>query len=206
MRRFVLVVIAVTLLRGAAVHAANYVQTDGTVVDPILDTSGGTHSYSGNDLEGGEDLRSAILTHAQLTHADLTLADLTLADLNGAELANATLAGVRFGRKQPSQGIACPMGIQTRVSGGTASQPDGRGPDRRDTHGRHPNRRHTHRCKPASGIAAGRHAQPTGNQRGGGDRCEYLGGIGASPGRYRGQSFGYVRFVHRRGRRQYTGR
>ena len=42
MRRFVLVVIAVTLLRGAAVHAASYVQTDGTVVDPILDTSGAT--------------------------------------------------------------------------------------------------------------------------------------------------------------------
>ena len=96
MRRFVLVVIAVTLLRGAAVHAANYVQTDGTVVDPILDTSGGTHSYSGNDLEGGEDLRSAILTNAQLTHADLTLAD-----LNGAELANATLAGVRSGGNSP---------------------------------------------------------------------------------------------------------
>jgi hypothetical protein len=78
MRSFALLVVAVTLLRGSVIHAASYTETDGTVVDPILDTSGGTHLYSGNDLEPSANLSNANLTDASLVYAILTDATLTI--------------------------------------------------------------------------------------------------------------------------------
>ena len=51
MHRFALLVIFVTLLSGSVAQAASYEKTDGAIVDPILDTSGSTHPYSGDNLE-----------------------------------------------------------------------------------------------------------------------------------------------------------
>ena len=75
MYRFSLLVVAVTLLRGSVVHAASYTETDGTVVDPILDTSGIPHSHSGNNLEPGANLENANLEDAFLDDANLVRLD-----------------------------------------------------------------------------------------------------------------------------------
>ena len=91
MRRFVLVIIAVTLLSGSVAQAASYLKRDGTIVDPILNTSGISHSYSGNDLEPGADPTNANLRGADLTDAFLWLANLTNADLTSAILHSANL-------------------------------------------------------------------------------------------------------------------
>ena len=88
MRKFVLIVIAVTLLRGSFVQAASYQQTNGTIVDPIVSLDNhNTHSYSGPNLE----------PHADLIGADLYYAELDYADLNGVNLEGANLsnAGLR---------------------------------------------------------------------------------------------------------------
>ena len=66
----------------------SYVKNDGTVVDPILDTSGNVLDYDGPKLKADTDL-----TGADLTGADLTGADLTGAFLKGADLTNTNLAG-----------------------------------------------------------------------------------------------------------------
>jgi len=86
MHRFALLVIFVTLLSGSMAQAASYEKTDGTIVDPIMDTGGSPHSYSGNNLE----------PNANLTYANLSMADLTDANLNGATLTSATLTGATF--------------------------------------------------------------------------------------------------------------
>ena len=91
MRRFVLVIIAVTLLSGSVAQAASYLKRDGTIVDPILNTSGISHSYSGNDLAPGADLTNANLRGADLTDAFLWLANLTNAILYNANLSDANL-------------------------------------------------------------------------------------------------------------------
>ena len=87
-----LVVIAVTLLSGSVARAASYLKTDGTIVDPILDTYGIPHSHSGNNLEPVAWLPLANLTNAYLDSANLFDADLTNADLFFADLGNADLA------------------------------------------------------------------------------------------------------------------
>ena len=51
MYRFALLVVAVTLLTSSIAQAASYKKTDGTVVDPIMNTFGNPHGYSGNNLE-----------------------------------------------------------------------------------------------------------------------------------------------------------
>ena len=53
-----------------ATHAASYRQTDGTIIDPILTRSdccggGGTHAYSGDNLEPSADLSGANLAIAE---------------------------------------------------------------------------------------------------------------------------------------------
>ena len=75
----------------STVDAASYQKTDGTIVDPIMDRYGATHSYSGVNLETGADLEDAELAGAGLTWADLTNANLTGADLTGVDLTGTTL-------------------------------------------------------------------------------------------------------------------
>ena len=84
MRRFALVVIAVALLSGSVAQAASYQATNGDIVDPILDTSGSLHGYSGNNLEPGANLSGANLTDANLYGAFLTNADLGVAQAGDA--------------------------------------------------------------------------------------------------------------------------
>ena len=69
MYRFALLVVAATLLTSSIAQAASYKKTDGTVVDPIMDTGGSPHSYSGNNLEPYANLSSANLTEAYLDDA-----------------------------------------------------------------------------------------------------------------------------------------
>ena len=88
---FLLAVLAATSL-----HAAWYQQTDGTIVDPILDIGVGIHSYSGNNLEPSADLTGAWLPGANLSYANLTNADLTGAWLPGANLYGAQLPGANL--------------------------------------------------------------------------------------------------------------
>ena len=71
MRSFTLLVIFVTVLTSSIAQAASYEKTSGTIVDPILNRWGRPISYSGNNLEAGADLNSAILTYADLTGAYL---------------------------------------------------------------------------------------------------------------------------------------
>lgn len=40
-----------TLVHGSVALAASFQKTDGTVIDPILDTASSTHPYNGPDLE-----------------------------------------------------------------------------------------------------------------------------------------------------------
>ena len=69
MCRFVLVVIVVTLLSGSVVQGASYQKTDGTIVDPILDTFGSPLYYSGNTLGPAAKLLEANLHQALLPSA-----------------------------------------------------------------------------------------------------------------------------------------
>ena len=96
MCRFALLVIAVTLLVGSMAQAASYQTTDGTIVDPILDTSGSTHPYSGNNLKAGAILDFANLAGANLTGANLPGAGLHYADLPGAFLTDANLTNANL--------------------------------------------------------------------------------------------------------------
>ncbi len=95
-RSFFLAMVLTALLTGSVAEAASYERWDGTIVDPILDRSGITHSHSGANLEPDAYLSEAILTNANLYGADLTDANLysarlTYADLYRADLANADL-------------------------------------------------------------------------------------------------------------------
>ena len=77
----------------------SYVRLDGTVIDPIKDTSGNVLNYDGPNLKSGDEsgnmtnLENVVLRNADLTNADLTNADLTNADLTGADLTGANLTG-----------------------------------------------------------------------------------------------------------------
>ena len=96
MNRFALLIVAVTLFSGSVAQAASYRMPNGNVVDPILNTSGSTHSYNGINLTPGANLTNANLTHAilfnaNLSAANLTDANLTLALLDGVNLTDANL-------------------------------------------------------------------------------------------------------------------
>ena len=75
-----LVMFLVMCITSSLARAASYQKTDGTIVDPILDPSGGLHSYNGNNLEPGANLADADLYGATLTYANLYGADLTAAN------------------------------------------------------------------------------------------------------------------------------
>ena len=94
--RFALLVVVVTLLTSSIAQAASYEKRDGTIVDPILDTSGSTHSYSGIDLESYANLDSVDLTNANLTNANLSNANLSNAILTNANLKYADLTGANL--------------------------------------------------------------------------------------------------------------
>ena len=59
MIRFALLSVAAMLLGGSVALAASYQKTDGTIVDPIPDTPGGSSHYYGNDLEPNANLSDA---------------------------------------------------------------------------------------------------------------------------------------------------
>ena len=95
-RSFFLAMVLTALLTGSVAEAASYERWDGTIVDPILDRSGITHSHSRANLEpdaylSEANLRYANLSYANLTNADLYRARLTYADLTGADLSHANL-------------------------------------------------------------------------------------------------------------------
>ncbi len=69
MYRFALLVVFVTLLTSSIAQAASYKKTDGTVVDPIMNTFGNPHGYSGNNLEPNANLTDAYLIYANLSSA-----------------------------------------------------------------------------------------------------------------------------------------
>ena len=85
-----------------AVSHGSYVKNDGTVIDPILDTSGNVLDYDGPNLKPNAklknvNLKDADLDDANLTGANLIGATLTGADLTGADLTGATLYHVKSG-------------------------------------------------------------------------------------------------------------
>jgi len=106
MYRFALLIVAVTLLTSSVAQAASYRRLGGAIVDPIMDTGGNPHSYSGNNLKSDADLTGADLTHAHLiwaklysadlTDANLTYANLWYAHLGYANLTNADLTGANL--------------------------------------------------------------------------------------------------------------
>jgi len=103
----VLALVFLLAVHGSTALAASYIQTDGTIVDPIQRRTGGAHPYSGPNLEpfanlSGVDLVNAELIEANLTGADLSSAhlggsDLNFADLQGANLAATTYLGATSG-------------------------------------------------------------------------------------------------------------
>ena len=96
MRLLALLLISALSLASSSAFAASYQQIDGTIVDPIQNYFGGNNFYSGNNLEPGADLTSAILTNANLSGANLSGADLTFADLTFADLTNADLTNANL--------------------------------------------------------------------------------------------------------------
>jgi hypothetical protein len=91
MRKLVLAAVLVLMASGA--QASSYLQIGGTVVDPILTTSGAVHPYSGTNLQPNANLSGANLWDANLSNANLNGANLTGANLSGAFWYYATLSG-----------------------------------------------------------------------------------------------------------------
>lgn len=127
MRSLLFALLLVLALPAGSALAASYQRTDGTIVDPILNSEGNSesHPYSGVDLApgaylqgsdlGNADLRAADLSNADLRTAILGFADLRDADLSGAdlrdtnlfftELGNANLAGANLSGSDNWQGV-----------------------------------------------------------------------------------------------------
>ncbi len=64
MRKLVLAAVLVLVAGGA--QASSYLQIGGTVVDPILTTSGAVHPYSGTNLQPDANLSYAYLNNVTL--------------------------------------------------------------------------------------------------------------------------------------------
>jgi hypothetical protein len=94
MRKLVLAAVLVLVASGA--QASSYLQIGGTVVDPILTTSGAVHPYSGTNLQYDANLTNADLAAADLADADLAFANLTNANLGSANLYGADLTGANL--------------------------------------------------------------------------------------------------------------
>ena len=91
LRSFFLAMVLTALLTGSVAEAASYQQTNGTIVDPMLDRWDNTHSHSRPNLEPGANLTGANLDNANLANVNLTWADLYLAILTDANLYRADL-------------------------------------------------------------------------------------------------------------------
>ncbi len=91
MHRITLTIIL--LLSATCADAAWYQKTDGTIVDPIQNLSGGDHEYSKGNLEPSAVLEHLVLTGADLSDADLSDAHLTWAYIESADLSGADLSG-----------------------------------------------------------------------------------------------------------------
>jgi len=97
MQKVCSLVLVSTLVQGSFALAASYQKTNGTIIDPILDTASSTHPYNGPDLEPDlwldccEDLIAANLSDADLTNAFLWNTNMESADLTGANLSSAFL-------------------------------------------------------------------------------------------------------------------
>ena len=100
------------------VSTGSYQKIDGTVVDPILDTSGKVLDYDGPNLRLGANLTKVNLKDADLFDAQLTSANLTDADLNGANLTDATLTNVSSAAKYNSATML-PAGFDPVAAGWT---------------------------------------------------------------------------------------
>ncbi len=75
---------------------ASYEKTDGTIVDPILDTSGKVSNYAGPNLQPHAHVVSKNLTDTNLYGADLFRADLAFAKLTDARLTGANLTNANL--------------------------------------------------------------------------------------------------------------
>jgi len=95
------------------VSTGSYQKIDGTVVDPILDTSGNVLDYDGPNLQPSVKTGVVTLTDADLTDADLTGADLTNANLNGANLNGADLTGASLYNVQSGSITGSPSSLPT---------------------------------------------------------------------------------------------
>ena len=95
------------------VSTGSYQKIDGTVVDPILDTSGKVLDYDGPNLQPSVKTFIANLTDADLTDADLTGVDLTNANLNGANLNGADLTGASLYNVQSGSITGSPSSLPT---------------------------------------------------------------------------------------------
>ena len=93
MRTLALILISAITLASSSAFAASYQQIDGTIVDPIQRRTGGSHPYSGPNLEPFANLSGADLVNAELIGANLTGADLSNAHLGGSDLDLAYLLG-----------------------------------------------------------------------------------------------------------------
>ncbi len=89
MRTLALILISAFCLTSSQALAASYQRTDGTIVDPILDTLGSVHPYSGSNVGPSAGLIFADLSSADLASVDLTSSLLGFANLTSANLANA---------------------------------------------------------------------------------------------------------------------
>jgi uncharacterized protein YjbI with pentapeptide repeats len=86
--------LALTLSSSA--FAASYQQTNGTIVDPIQNTFGGNHPYSGIDLAPLANPRFADLSYAYLAHMDQNGGDLVGSIFVGADLSESNLRSTRL--------------------------------------------------------------------------------------------------------------
>ena len=85
------VVFFVTCFTGSFAQAASYQKRDGTLVEPILDTSGSTHPYDWTNLGPHADAPFSRLDNADLLNADLLNAGLDHAKMSGTVMTGANL-------------------------------------------------------------------------------------------------------------------
>ena len=88
-----LLIVALILFTGSLVEAASYQKKDGGIVDPILNTGGSTHPYSGPNLEPNVWLDCCV----DLSNANLTNANLGDTWMDGTDLSNTNLSGAFMG-------------------------------------------------------------------------------------------------------------
>ncbi len=89
MQKLCSLVLVSTLVQGLVTLAASYQRTEGTIIDPILDTAFSTHPYNGPDLE----------PHLWLDCCE---------NLSGTNLSGADLAAANLGREKTAAAKSAP--------------------------------------------------------------------------------------------------